>query len=1302
MKRKPSTPQNKWQERQARAPETSYPAQLPITARKEEIVAAIRKHQVLIIAGETGSGKSTQIPKMCLDAGRGIRGLIGCTQPRRVAAITVAQRIAEELGELIGQSVAYKIRFDEKAGLHSYIKLMTDGVLLMEAQGDRILRRYDTIIVDEAHERSLNIDFIIGILRTILPRRPDLKVIITSATIDTEKFSQAFNEAPIIRISGRLYPVETRYRPLASEGEDNDGDTESHVEAAIAAVEAIAGDRDQGDILIFMPTEQDIRETCELLTRRFGKNMTILPMFSRLTWAEQQRVFQPSAQQKIVVATNVAETSITIPNIRYVVDTGLARIAQYNPRTRTASLPIQNISRSSADQRQGRCGRVRNGVCIRLYDKSDYLTRPAFTPPEIIRANLAGVILRMLHLGIGDVFTFPFLDPPARKQLTDGMEILKELGAVQIEEKPVLSDIGRLMARLPLDPRIARMIIEAMKRGCREEILIITAALSTIDPRERPQEKAAQADQMHARFKDPASDFASLLRIWNFYQEAGGKEKSQGRLRKFCREHFLSYRRMREWLDLHRQIDIIVAEEMKQRRSKDLTHDEDKYATIHKAILSGLLSGIAMKKEKNFYTAPKGKEAMIFPGSGLFKRGGQWIVAAEWVETSRLYARTVANIEPEWIEEVAGPLCRTTYSEPHWSKERGEVQAFAQVSLFGLLIIPRRTVSYGRIDPAAANDIFIREGLMQGATKRDYPFLHHNDEVIEKVRIMENKLRRQGVFLDEEAIFGFYRRQLPNIHDERTFQKYIRQQGGEEFLRMEEEDILLQAPDTEALSAWPDEAVVHGVRIPLTYRFTPGKSEDGVTAEIPASIITSLSPHSFEMAVPGLVPEQVHSLVKGLPKLYRKQLPPLKTVADTLIMHLNMEIPPSPLYQRGGNPSIPPLLNEGKGGLPCAVESAADVKNTMTGQNLPLVLGRILKEQFGVTVPPAAWPLTELPDQLKMRFVVADEKGQTLASSRDITSLHKQFLGQIQSDTFQKARKTWERENITTWDFGDLPESVPLGDPGQPAGVAFPALEFVEGRINLRLFPTLPEAESAHRSGVAALYEKYFDGDLKYLKKTLVPTGNMKIWAEMFGGMKAVARILYNKVIHDLFFVYIRYVELFIEHAKISRAKIVPQGQEALRLATPVLEANFQALQTLNRLDKENRSHGLAVSYLCQLRQELTALLPHDFLEIYPHERISQLRRYICALEIRAGRGLFHLEKALDRTREIQSFTTEWQTLKNDISSLTSAEKKAAIDELFWLIEEYKVSLFAQELKTPFPVSGKRLEKKIAEIQSLI
>ena len=991
--------------------------------------------------------------------------------------------------------------------------------------------------------------------------------------------------------------------------------------------------------------------------------MTILPMFSRLTWTEQQRVFQPSAQQKIVVATNVAETSITIPNIRYVVDTGLARIAQYNPRTRTASLPIQNISRGSADQRQGRCGRVRNGVCIRLYEKNDYLTRPAFTPPEIIRANLTGVVLRMLYLAIGDVYTFPFLDPPAKKQLTDATEILKELGAIQIEEKSVLTDVGRLMARLPLDPRIARMIIEAMKRGCLEEILIITAALSIVDPRERPQEKAAQADQMHAPFRDPASDFVTLLRIWEVYHETGEKDKSQGRLRKFCREHFLSYRRMREWQDLHHQLRVIVTEEMKQRGAKELNLSEDKYATIHKAILSGLLSGIAMKKEKNLYTAPKGKEAMIFPGSGLFKRGsgGQWIVAAEWVETSRLYARTVATIEPEWIEEVAGPLCRVTYSEPHWSKERGEVQAFAQVSLFGLLIIPRKTVSYGRIDPTAANDIFIREGLMQRSMKRDYQFLRHNEEVIEKVRIMENKLRRQGVFLDEEAVFSFYRQRLPNIHDERTFQKYIRQQGGEDFLRMKEEDILLQSPDNEALNAWPDETVVHGVRIPLTYRFTPGTPEDGVTAELPASIITALSPHSFEMAVPGLLPEQVNSLVRGLPKLYRKQLPPLKTVAETLIMHL-----------------------------------------TRNDQNLPIALGKILKEQFGVTVPPAEWPITALPDQLKMRFVVTNETGQPLASSRDINSLHIQFLGQIQSENFQRARKTWERENITSWDFDDLPESIPLGNPDQPAGVAFPALEHAAGSINLRLFPSLPDAEAAHRSGVAALYEKHFESELKYLRKILVPTGSLKIWAEMFGGTRALARMLYNKVIHDLFFVYIRSKKHFTEHSLNMCSKIISKGQEAISLCLPVMEANFQAIQTLNRLEKQNRSHGQAVSYLRQLRQELAILLPHDFLEAYPNERITQLSRYICALKIRADRGLFHFEKALDRSREIQAYATTWQALRNDSSALTSDGKKASIDELFWMIEEYKVSLFAQELKTPYPVSGKRLEIKIAEIQSLI
>jgi len=1290
MERKPTTLQKRWEDRQARAPKTSYPKQLPITARKDEIVAAIRKHQVLIIAGETGSGKSTQLPKMCLDAGRGIKGLIGCTQPRRVAAITVAQRIAEELGEEIGRSVAYKIRFDEKAGQNSCIKLMTDGVLLMEAQGDRLLRRYDTIIVDEAHERSLNIDFIIGILRTILPRRPDLKIIITSATIDTEKFSKAFDNAPIIKISGRLYTVEVRYRPPAAEGDDN-GEGGSYLDAAVEAVEELRKSRDQGDILIFMPTEQDIRETCDLLAGRFNKNMTVLPMFSRLTWAEQQRVFQPSAKQKIVVATNVAETSITIPNIRYVIDTGLARISQYNPRTRTSALPIQNISRSSADQRQGRCGRVRNGVCIRLYDKDDYLTRPPFTPPEIIRANLAGVILRMLYLGIGDVYTFPFLDPPAKKQLADGMEILKELGAIRIEEKPVLSEIGRLMARLPLDPRTARMIIEAMKRGCLGEILIITAALSIVDPRERPQEKAAQADQMHGRFKDPASDFASLLRIWNIYHETAGRDKSQGQLRKFCRDHFLSYRRMREWQDLHRQLLVIVAEEMKQRRNRERKHDqidggelqrnaasefnlvpapptltkeksppgEEKYATIHKAILSGLLSGIATKKEKNIYTAPKGKEAMIFPGSGLFKRGGQWIVAAEWVETSRLYARTAAMIEPEWIEEVAGPLCRATYSEPHWNKERGEVQAFSQVTLFGLLIIPRRTVSYGRIDPAAANDIFIREGLMQGAMKRDHQFLRHNEEIVEKVRIMENKLRRQGGFLDEEAVFSFYRRRLPNIHDERSLQKYIRQKGGEDFLKIKEEDILLESPDVDILSVWPDEAFIHGVRIPLTYRFIPGKPEDGVTAEIPASIVRAIAPQSFEMAVPGLLPEQVYSLVRGLPKLYRRDLPPVKKVAEMLIMQL---------------PKIE--------------------------QNLPIVLSRLMRENFGVIVPPDAWPLASLPDQLKLRFVVSDEKGQELVSSRDINILHEHFTQQVQSTLFQEARKIWECENISAWDFGDLPVSIPLGDPVRPAGVAFPALQFADGNINLRLFPSLHDAEASHLSGVAALYERHFESELKYLRKTLVPAGNMKIWAEMFGGTKNVARILYDKVIHDLFFVCIRNKELFLEYAQNSRSKIIPQGQEAMVLAAPVLEANSQAVQVINRLDNLNKYNRPAISYLNRIRQELAALVPHDFLKVYSRERISQLCLYICALKIRAERGLFHLEKALDRTRGIHFYTIQWQALRNEVSALTSEEKKAAIDDLFWMIEEYKVSLFAQELKTHIPISPKRLEKKIAEIHS--
>ncbi|MGE5840197.1 MAG: ATP-dependent RNA helicase HrpA, partial [Deltaproteobacteria bacterium] len=704
-------------------PRVSFPESLPITAKREKIVRLIRENQVVIVSGETGCGKSTQIPKMCLEAGRGTAGRIGCTQPRRIAAITIAHRIAEELGEEIGRSVGYKIRFREKAGKQAFIKIMTDGMLLAETQGDPQLYEYDTLIIDEAHERTLNIDFILGMLRTLLPRRPELKVIITSATLDTEKFSAAFGNAPVVTVEGRTYPVEVEYLPIDADLEEA-GDL-TYVDMAVKAVDGLRENKRYGDVLVFMPTEEDILETCERLEGRRYPGTTVLPLFARLPASEQGRVYSVSGS-KIVVATNVAETSLTIPGIRYVIDTGLARISRYLPRTRTTSLPISPISQSSADQRKGRCGRVQHGVCIRLYSEEDYASRPLFTPPEIQRSNLAEVILRMLALRLGHPSEFPFLDPPGERSIKDGFDLLTELGAVIREgEQPVLTAKGKLMARMPLDPRISRMMIEASQEGGLGEVAVIAAALSIQDPRERPVEKAQQADQAHGPFKDPDSDFLTLLNIWNRYHREWESLKTQNKMRKFCKQHFLSYPRMREWVYTHEQITGILKEQkiIVQEGSQEL-----RYGRIHRCVLSGFLSNIALKKEKNMFQAARGREVMIFPGSTLFNKSPAWIVAAEMVKTSRLFARTVAKIEPEWIQPLAGDLCKSTTFEPHWDMNRGEVRAFEQVSLYGLVIVPRRPVSYGPIAPEEAHRIFVQQALVEGDVGEPLPFLSHNQD----------------------------------------------------------------------------------------------------------------------------------------------------------------------------------------------------------------------------------------------------------------------------------------------------------------------------------------------------------------------------------------------------------------------------------------------------------------------------------------------------------------------------------------------------------------------------------------------
>jgi ATP-dependent helicase HrpA len=1081
-KRSTSPPDRRKDARRANLPRITYPEALPITSKKDDIVEAIRRHRVVVITGETGSGKTTQIPKMCLEAGRGISAIIGCTQPRRVAAITVAHRIAEELGEEVGRSVGYQIRFDDRTGKNNYIKIMTDGILLNEAQNDPFLRHYDTIIVDEAHERSLNIDFVLGILRTLLRKRKDLKVIITSATIDTEKFSRAFH-APIIEVSGRMYPVEVRYIPVDSTLEKTGEIT--HVDSALTALKKIMESRYDGDTLIFMPTEQDIRDTCELIEAKLDYEATILPLFARLPWTEQRRIFLPSSSRKIVVATNVAETSITIPGIRYVIDTGLARISQYNPRSRTTSLPVRAISKSSADQRKGRCGRVQNGICIRLFDKADYEDRPLFTEPEILRSNLAEVILRMLSLNLGAISLFPFIDPPHPKNIRDGIEILKELGAIEAGTQDTDADNarqyeltarGKMMARLPIDPRISRMIIEAVKEGCVEEILVIAAALSIQDPRERPAESEKEADKIHASFADPSSDFLTLLRIWNQYHGQMHTPKSKNRVKKFCREHYLSYRRMREWIDVYAQLKEIL-DEQGWKISKRMDADgKDLYEGIHKSILSGYLSNIATKKEKNIYMAAKGKEVMIFPGSGLFNKGWSWIVAAEMIETSRLFARMAANIKIDWLERLGGDLCRATCSEPHWSRDRGEVVAYEQVTLFGLLIVPRRPVSYGRINPDEASEIFIRNALMEGNLKKPFPFLIHNQEVIERISCMEDKIRRRNLLTDEESIARFYRERLPGIYDVRTLQKLIRERGSDSFLHMKEEDVLQRKAEDEELSLYPDEVILDRHRFPCAYRFAPGTAEDGVTLKVPIHMVSALTATSADWVIPGLLRDKVSALLKNLPKEYRKQLPPPAHTCDAILSE----------------------MNEREGSLFSS-------------------LSKIINAKFGIDIPVSLWAPNALAEHLQIRVAVIDAQGKEVAASRDICELRKGIIAGVESTAFNKARLSWEKTGLTAWDFGELPEEIALESRDFFEGYAYPGLEAGEGCVNIRVFKSRQDADASHKRGVMALYAMHFKSELKYLRKAITFPGDTKIWADTFGGVKLVENMILGQVAHDLF-----------------------------------------------------------------------------------------------------------------------------------------------------------------------------------------
>ena len=1337
--------------RKKNLPGLRFNEELPIFAKKKEIIQAIARHRVIVVSGETGSGKTTQLPKFCLAAGRGIDGLIGCTQPRRIAATTVARRIAEELGQEPGNAVGYKIRFRDRTARDAYIKMMTDGILLAETQSDRYLSAYDTIIVDEAHERSLNIDFILGILRTLIRKRDDLKLIITSATIDTEKFASAFEDAPVIEVSGRMYPVDVQYpEPEANPTQENEL---THVETAVRAVKRVLRQSRNGDMLVFMPTEQDIRETCELIEAENPQGARAMPLFARLTATEQSRVFVRQPERKIIVATNVAETSITIPGIKYVIDSGLARISRYSPRTRTTSLPVTPVSRSSCDQRKGRCGRVQNGVCIRLFAEDDYETRPQYTPPEILRANLAEVILRMIYLKLGDISQFPFIDRPDLKSIKDGFDLLFELGAIKnrlkaqgsrqkaatgpggrglnaemekedggqrtedriqkaevggpgevkrfqvsgvrcqglesIEQgvalggkssgRVVLTEKGRLMARVPLDPRLSRMLIEAKKEGCIDEMTIIVAALSIQDPRERPVEKAREADRVHATLRDSQSDFVTLLNIWHRYHSHRQKVKSNNQMKRFCREHFLSFMRMREWRDIHHQISLLLKEhgvwnsEVGMRDAEKAFGNDvnsafhiphSTFEAIHKSVLSGFLSNIAQKKDKNIYRATKGREVMIFPGSGLFNKAKNWIVAEEMMETSRLFARTVANIDSDWLEELGGDLCRRTYLEPHWEKNRGEVVASEQVSLFGLIIVPDRKVSYGKVNPAEASSIFIQSALVNGDVKKPFAFMKHNLQLIDGIKDIENRFRRRDLLVDEHKMFEFYQEKLAGIYDIRSLAKYLKQKGNDRFLWMKKETLLQYPPDNAELVQYPTRLDINQNEFECSYCFDPGKDDDGVTVKVPTALAQSVPPETIDWLVPGLYSGKIEGLIKGLPKAYRKKLVPVKNTVDIIVR----EMPKSQT-------------------------------------SLVTALGDFIYRRFGIDIPAASWSTDSLPDYLKMRISITAPDGKELRAGRDAALLRREVGGRVKSDEFETACRKWEKKGITRWDFGDLPEFISDSGRKKANWVAYPGLETdsaTNKSVNLRLFRLQAKAIAAHRAGVAALYAIHFAKNLKILKRQLILPADIRFMSDYFGGPKKLVQQMYDRVIETLFAKDIRSEIAFHRHAESTATKIFPTGRELLDKIIPVITAYHDARSRIIKLQQANRTNRMAVSFFEELTRELERLVPQTFVAIYDIRRLDHLPRYIQAAAIRARRAVVDFEKDRAKSHEILKFTDGLNQMLKELSPSVSDEKRQAIEAYFWMVEEYKVSVFGQELKTAIPISAKRLDKKLKEIGRMV
>ncbi|MFN2309518.1 MAG: ATP-dependent RNA helicase HrpA [Gammaproteobacteria bacterium] len=1230
--------------RAAHLPRPTYPLELPVVARRADIQAAIAAHPVVIVCGETGSGKTTQLPKLCLELGRGVAGLIGHTQPRRIAARSLAARIAEELHSAVGQAVGFKVRFSDHVGPETHIKVMTDGILLAETQGDPDLLAYDTLIIDEAHERSLNVDFLLGYLARLLPRRPDLKLIITSATIDPERFSQHFGGAPIIEVSGRTWPVEIRYRPLLSD--DADTQDRDRGQALLAAVDELAREG-PGDILVFLPGEREIREATELLRKHPPPHSESLPLFGRLSASQQAEVFKAHSSRRIVLATNVAETSLTVPGIRYVIDTGLARISRYSVRTKVQRLPIEPVSQASANQRAGRCGRLGPGVCLRLYSEADFNARPAFTEPEILRTSLASVILQMRALNLGDIADFPFVEPPDARYIRDGFKLLHELGAVDDGDR--LTALGRQLARLPVDVRLGRMILAGRDEQCLREVLVIVAALSVPDPRERPLDRQQAADEKHKPFVDAQSDFLGFVKLWDFYQ-AQARHLSQAKLRQLCQTHYLSYVRMREWHEIHQQLHGLALE-MGMRVNQVAGGD----APIHRALLTGLLGNIACKSDTHEYTGARGVTLNIFPGSALFKKPPKWIVAAELVETARRYARCVARIEPEWVEPLAGHLIKRSYSDPHWEKKRGHVVASERTTLYGLVLTSARKIDYGRVDPSEARAVFIRQALVPGELNSQAAFLAHNHRLIEQVLELEAKSRRRDVLVDAELLFPFFDARLPaQVSSGPQFERWYKQasEDAREALKLTREDLMQHAATGVTAEDFPPQIEINGLRLAVTYHFEPGHLDDGVTVQVPVAALNQLDARRFDWLVPGLLEEKLVALIKALPKALRRHCVP------------------APAFAQAARQA----LLAGAGAL--SEQFAAQLKR-MTGCEIP---PEVIAE---------AWRAERLPAHLGMNFHLIDAHGTLLARGRDLNALKQQIGSQAVASFERLPTAPYERDNLDDWAVGELPEFVEIQQQGLTLR-GYPALVADQGQIHLRLLDAPDTARAAHRAGVLALFRRRAAKPLRYLERNLPGIQQIclhyaaagpceKLKADLL--QRSAERALYpddGPVPRDR--------AAFEADAVRAEAALVEVGNALCKTVGEAL-VEYHALQ--RRLKGAVAPAWLAA--LGDIRDQLDHLIHPGFVLDTPPAQLGHLPRYLKAI----ARRLDRLEQnpAKDRPQAMQ-VEPHWARCKQRLAAVRSpGEIPEALQRYRWLIEEFRVSLFAQELGTAEKVSVQRLEE---------